>query len=450
MSAATKNNNLNTRTAIAGFKGLYSRSNKILIKFRFEGKTHYQTTGLEVSKPNIRAAVQKLADIETQISMGIFDFTQAFPNARKSQAVVSAGTQTITDAAQVWFERWKEHNPTASPNTVNTYKYCVKHHLKGLDVCAVNKITPAMLKAWYGELRNIRTGEKLSTKRKLNIITTARHVFIEAASSGLFDGASPFLEFESWLKSLDGKKATAQFESIHPELIFARAEIDQLLAYGAENPTKIHPNDLNMVGFNLSCGLRLGELFGLTWDCIDFEAKTILVRAQITEGSYQRLKTYNERTLELSNDAIKYLKKQQAITRMLEPIQMSFLTNEVDKKGMPIIEERLERFVFLNPAFDMGRPYYRSDSFGSRWYNMLKASGVPSIVGKSKRNRTANTMRHTFASRLLTAGAPIELVARQLGNTPPACKKHYARIIPSEQKIDNHDMINALLAGGSK
>lgn len=442
-----KQSNLNTRTAIAGYKGLYQRSNKILVKFRWEGKTHYQTTGLEVTKPNLRAAVQKLAEIEAQIAMGIFDFTVAFPNARKSQALETGGTQTIMDVAKSWFERWQEYNPLASPNTVNTYKYCIKHHLKGLDVCAVNKITPAMLKAWYGNLRNIRTGEKLSAKRKDNIITTVRHVFIEANSSGLFDGPSPFAEFESWLKSLEGKRATDKFAAIDPEVIFTTAEIKQLLTYGEEHPHAIHPNDLNMVGFNLSCGLRLGELFGLTWDCIDFDARTVHVKAQITEGVYKAVKTFDARTLELSDEAIKWLKRQRSITRMLEQIEMEFLTNEENKKGERIIETHRERFVFLNPAFDMGRPYYRSDSFQSRWYNMLNAAGVPAIVGKAKRKRTANTMRHTFASRLLTAGAPVEFCARQLGNTPAACKKHYARVIPSEQKLDNHDLINALLAG---
>jgi integrase len=37
------------------------------------------------------------------------------------------------------------------------------------------------------------------------------------------------------------------------------------------------------------------------------------------------------------------------------------------------------------------------------------------------------TLRHTFASELISAGFPVEFVARQLGNTPAVCRTHYLR-----------------------
>lgn len=39
------------------------------------------------------------------------------------------------------------------------------------------------------------------------------------------------------------------------------------------------------------------------------------------------------------------------------------------------------------------------------------------------------TLRHTFASQLLTNGFPIDWIAAQMGNTPSVCAKHYARFI---------------------
>lgn len=45
-----------------------------------------------------------------------------------------------------------------------------------------------------------------------------------------------------------------------------------------------HPSHLAlMLGYY--CGLRLGEVYGLTWDCVDFENKTITINKQMQEPS---------------------------------------------------------------------------------------------------------------------------------------------------------------------
>lgn len=447
MSTVVKSKNLNTRQSIAGFEGLYSRSNKILVKFKWDGKTHYQTTGLEVSKPNLKKCERLLADIEKQIAIGIFDFADTFPSARKSAGSTKNSQMRIIDVAAKWLDEWQLLNKKASPHTFKCYSSVIKHHVSKLNTQAMASITVGALKDWYRGLVDTRTGKPLGYKRKMNVLSVSKHIFLEAHSSGLFeDKANPFIQFESWIKSLEGKANTEAFKGIDEGDPMTQSEVDQILQWGLNHPALCYESEINMLGFNFSTGLRLGELFGLTWECIDFDARTIEVNAQISEGSFKTPKVGSYRKLELTDEAIKWLKRQRAVTFFLRQISLDFTTDAVDAgTGNLHVERKSCRFVFPNPACEFERPYMRSDCFSTRWYRILQLAGITTTIGKTKKRRTPNTMRHTFASRLLTAGAPIELVARQLGNTPSACKKHYARIIKSEQTLSNHDILNKLM-----
>lgn len=63
------------------------------------------------------------------------------------------------------------------------------------------------------------------------------------------------------------------------------------------------------------CGLCLGEVYGLTWDCVDFENKTITINKQMQEPSgcgkwlLYAPKYDSSRTITVGNNVLALLKR---------------------------------------------------------------------------------------------------------------------------------------------
>jgi integrase len=301
-------------------------------------------------------------------------------------------------------------------------------------------VTTAQLKDWYSNLSNAKTGEPLNADRAKNVLSVGRSIFSEAASSDYFAGkGNPYDKFDQWLSSLDSAK-DGDIKEVSESMPFTMAEVEAILTSNDE----AYESELNMVGFNFACGLRLGELFGLAWDKVDLENRVVHIERQQTEGEFKECKSGSKRTLALTDEAVEFLKKQKPLTYLMPGVEREFLTDRIGKDKVRVVEKDKFKFVFLNPA--SGKPYLRADNFKDRWYKMLKNAGVQICVGEDKKRRTPYTMRHTFASRLFTNGAPVSYVCTELGNTEKVCKKHYAKIINRDQKFD-HDLKNKYFTG---
>ena len=53
-----------------------------------------------------------------------------------------------------------------------------------------------------------------------------------------------------------------------------------------------------------------------------------------------------------------------------------------------------------------------------------------------------NVFRHTYASRLVRRGVPIDVVAAWMGNSPEVCRRHYARFLPRSGRDSRIDLID--------
>lgn len=63
---------------------------------------------------------------------------------------------------------------------------------------------------------------------------------------------------------------------------------------------------------------------------------------------------------------------------------------------------------------------------------------------------TLHAARHHYAVRMVRAGAPIELVARQLGNTPAVCLRYYSRFMPTREERKHWEREARKLERGQK
>lgn len=169
----------------------------------------------------------------------------------------------------------------------------------------------------------------------------------------------------------------------------------------------------------LYIGLRIGELCGLKWDSINFEQKTIGIR-----NSLNRVITYDGGTKKttLVETAPKTKKSRRTIP--LPPFlcqllkEMKRKSNSeyvVSMKNGKAVEPRLMQVVYTT---------------------LLKATGIAYV--------SFHTLRHTFATRAIEAGADIKTVSEILGHANAMITvNRYAHSL-FEQKRKLMDKLNAL------
>jgi integrase len=152
-------------------------------------------------------------------------------------------------------------------------------------------------------------------------------------------------------------------------------------------------------------GLRPGEAFALQLGDVDFRAQTLQVERAVNLGRIKPTKTYDCRTVDLTPDLLRVLHHH--VLRLKE---------EALRRGWG-------EPVWLFPN-DANHPYDKWKA-GDAFRRTLKRAGLPHF--------RLYDLRHTYASLLLAAGAPITYVSAQLGHANPSTTlRHYAKWIPSQ------------------
>jgi integrase len=136
-------------------------------------------------------------------------------------------------------------------------------------------------------------------------------------------------------------------------------------------------------------GMRLGEVLALEWGDIDMRGHNIRVRRSRSRWGVHRPKTGRERVVDIGADLVATLRKLYA--RRAEQTLAA---------GRGAVLET----VFLNQHGAPVSPQYVRESFT----RVLKRAGL--------RRVRLHDLRHSYASNLLQAGAPIQFVSRQLGH----------------------------------
>lgn len=141
----------------------------------------------------------------------------------------------------------------------------------------------------------------------------------------------------------------------------------------------------------LRTGMRMGELFGLEWDAIDFDRAVVAIRRSIVNGIASTPKSGKSRHVPLTEDVLRLLAARRK------------------RRGL----------VFHRPD---GRPFsHRMAANAIR--RLCKRAGIRQV--------SWHILRHTFASHLVTAGVPIRAVQVLLGHSSVAMTERYSHLAPS-------------------
>jgi integrase len=174
--------------------------------------------------------------------------------------------------------------------------------------------------------------------------------------------------------------------------VLGRDEIERLLAACA-------PRDRLMVATALYTGLRISELFGLTWDDVDFERGVIHIRAQLSRAHRgappRRVRTKTEASV-----------RDVPLVAQLAEVLADHRRRTLFAAGSDWV------FVTAN-----GTPHGHRNVTRRGLQRAARIAGIDNGSGPALRY---HDLRHTFASHLiLDLGLDVAQASRMLGHASP-------------------------------
>jgi len=170
----------------------------------------------------------------------------------------------------------------------------------------------------------------------------------------------------------------------------------------------------NIVEFWFWTGLRTSEIFGLTWQQIDFSKGTVRIdRANVRGEEKERTKNNVIRDVKLNSVSLAAITRQKAHTYHAGGV------------------------VFHDPRYD--KSWSEERAFGrSFWKPTLKRLGIP--------YRRQYNCRHTYATEMLMAGMNHAFCAKQLGHSVEVFLRTYSKWIDGLRDAQEMDRLEHSIA----
>jgi integrase len=378
-----------------------------IIRFRLDGKLH--TFGIGWLSDGIPESIRKeepnlgfedyclklLREYKNNVKIG------AGPVSPKEKREIAENEREQLEAARLLAEKenitfgqfmTETYLPQCKqdkrPKTYEFENMFYKKHLAD----AIGGLTfPAISPFQIEKIKKTMKDKKLSPRYIQYALQIIRQVFNKAHKLGIFNGESPTKAVD-WPK-LDNAKM--RYLSI--------AETEKLLKALAEKSKNLH----DMALLSLHCGLRFGEIAGLTWSCINLEQGTITVLNAKT-GS---------RTAYLTDRAKEMLKGR--------------------KRG------QANELIFPKRTVSAGTMVKPSRAF-TRTVDEL---GFNQNVTDRKMHVTFHTLRHTYATHLYEGTHDLYLTQKSLGHTTSTMTQRYAKMNESRLREGAAAIQQAFLAG---
>jgi integrase len=288
-----------------------------------------------------------------------------------------AGTGTVAEYLSRWLERERQR---IRPSTWRQREQYVRNYIvPSIGRRALTRLVPA-------DVENMTAG-MVTAGRSARTASHARVILRRALGDAMRDG----LVHRNVAALARPPRVTPR--TIEPGRDYLDAvALRRLLAVAAEYRVG------GLVTLAATTGLRQGELLGLSWEDVDWQAGTLTVRralARAWDGGVELAppKTQrSRRTVHLAALAIEALRREQ---REQYAAREAVGTTWQDRDGL----------IFTDA---IGRPLYRT-AVHRAFHALLTAAGLPSIP--------FHGLRHSTATALLGAGVPLRVVSDVLGHS---------------------------------
>lgn len=385
------------------------RNGKLFFDFRVHGMRCREQTLMDDTPANRQRLESFMAQIDREISQGIFKYEKYFPgsaNLPKVTEVVkpedniepsprhqTGAAPLFKDFSEEWYLEneisWKKSYQKTIQGTIRKYLDPRFGELK------VSHITKGDILKFRSTLAKVPIGSKigLSPMRINHIMTGLRMILDDAADR--YDFTTPFVG----IKPLKVPKT-----DVNP---FTIQEVECFLK-------TVRADFKNYYTVRFFTGMRTGEIDGLQWKYINFERREILIRETMVERRIETPKTAGSiREITMSGPVYDALKAQHEVTGNFQFVFSSRNGEALDHCN---ITKRI-------------------------WYPTLNLLNL-------KRRRPYQT-RHTMATLWLAAGENPEWIARQMGHTSTEMLfTVYSRFVPNLTRRDGSAFENLLASRG--
>jgi integrase len=367
-----------------------------------EGSITRRNDGLYMARYTVHTAIGKKRK-------ALYGKTRGEVSEKLTKAMADRDGGLVFDADGVrvgeYLDRWLVDSvrDTVRPTTYERYEQIVRTHIRPvLGSVKLKNITPSHARGLYRE--KLEAG---LSPRTVQYIHVTLH---KALKQAVQDGLIPRNATEAV------KAPQVRREEMHPLSV---GQTRTLLETAREDRLEA------LYVLAVHTGLRQGELLGLKWEDVDFEAGTLQVRRSLTTAKGGPVlaapKTRSSRrTVKLTHGAVEALRGH--LQRQLE---------EIDRAGSLWRENGL---VFASEA---GEPLDRRHLTSRRFKALLRRAGLPDI--------RFHDLRHTCATLLLSKNVNPKIVSEMLGHASIAITLDtYSHVLPNMRDQAAAAMENAL------
>lgn len=272
-----------------------------------------------------------------------------------------------------WLDIWlKDYTISLKPLTVKSYTSHVKNHIvPNLGAVPLNQLDTHTIQKFINQL-----AETLSPKTVKNIHGSL-HQSLEQAVH---------IKYLPFNPADNCKLPKAKKKPIKP---LDKTQVADFLK--AIEGDRFQPVFI----IDLFTGMRQSEIIGLTWDCVDFDNETLLIRRQ-----WQKLKG-GYAFIEPKNDKSRIVRPPALVFNLLRQVKREQAESRL-RAGSAW--ENKENFVFTN---ELGQPY-KHETIRLHFKKIVASMGVPDM--------RFHDLRHSFAVVSLQLGDDIKTVQENLGH----------------------------------
>lgn len=325
--------------------------------------------------------------------------------ARKAAVEISEGVYKHPSkmSLSAWMDIWaEEYLGAVKPRTVDSYKATIRTHIKpALGAVKLSALSPHDIQRFYNSLQK---GEKALSPKTVKNTHGVLHKALQQAVKVGYLKSNPADACE--LPRVERK----EMNYFHDEDIAQFIEV-----------IKGHQYEFIYLT-TLFTGMREGEVLGLTWDCVDFEAGTITIKQQLQrirgEGVYKLVSPKNSKSrIIMPAHTVMVILKKQRVRQM-----------EWQLKSYGAWENPLN-LVFTN---ELGHNL----SAQTVYLHFKKLAGS---IGKPEVR--FHDLRHTYAVSAIEAGIDMKTISANLGHYSLAFTfDQYGHVSPKMHKQSSSQM----------
>lgn len=336
---------------------------------------------------------------------------------------------SVSDYMDYWIDNYCKVNLKA--NAASTYKKKIDLYIKpAIGSYYLKDIEPSLLQELINNLFN--TGMSRNSLGNVKGILTKSFAYAKTTARFINDDPSATI-------SLPLPRAKAEVKTKKKvRVVWTNEQLDTVFKTFAQGHIYHMPLLLAY-----RCGMRLGEIFGLMWDDIDFDNGILSINRQVQNHDdkwYLENPKYDSfRTIELDDTTLSELKRMYEHEKECE----QYYNEYYNYIYCETLEDDSKRLTYEPAGESMHMVLVRDDGSWIQPRTMMHCFNViHHKLGFTELD--FHSLRHTHASNLLAKGADVKYVQERLGHKNVATTLDIYAHVTETMRERNKDILNTL------